>query len=123
MKKFYVTVQKLSSTTKFGLLLSAPVYAKYNEVLLSEDQLPGIFADILEWTAAIRREHPTMKAMHIHSHGFLPSVCGYGRLSGSNDAPQIWMSVSKAPTTETRKPFVIYLSPVKIDYTQEGGEL
>lgn len=121
MKKFYATVQTLKSTTDFGRQISACVYAKYNHALLIEAQLPEIFSTLDEWTAAIIDMHPRYKKMYIHSHGFLPYTCGYGRLSEQRDAPQIWMSASKAPTIDDRKPFVLQLEPVEIDYTTEGG--
>lgn len=120
MKKFYATVLQLSSTTELGRRICACVYAKYNCTLLSEDQLPEIFTSLNEWSAAILGKHPRFKPLHIHSHGFMPYSCGYGRLSGRNETPQIWMSAS-VRNPDDRRPFVLYLSPVEIDYTQEGG--
>lgn len=120
MTKYYATVQQLSATSELGRRICACVYAKYNRTLLSEDQLPEIFTSLNEWSAAILGKHPRIKPLHIHSHGFLPHSCGYGILSGRTDAPQIWMSAS-ARNTDERRPFVLRLSPVEIDYTQEGG--
>ncbi len=120
MKRSYATVRQFSTTSELGRRICACVYAKYNRTLLSEEQLPEIFTSLNEWTATILGKHPRIKPLHIHSCGFLPYSGGYGRLSGRNEAPQIWMSAS-ARNADDRRPFVLYLSPVEIDYTKEGG--
>lgn len=108
MKKYFVTVQTFSSTTKLGRLVAMEVREKFQHTLISEGQIVDVAAFIKDSMAEHLEQNPKLKEMKVRYLNFIDSFV-------IDLKPTAADSYDKPALTITG-------TAVYQDFTEEGGE-
>lgn len=112
--KYYVTVSRFKSTTKLGTILTEILYNRYNNALISYKEaltIPKFIESEVERLVGENRFYAPLKVFatwDYHKSALLPGQAGQVHAT----------SEAAARSFEAKRPFNIYLSPVRVDYTE-----
>lgn len=122
--KYFISVNTLNSTTKFGKILADIVVKKYHNALIFHGEANMMPQWIYQQMTKILALNKRLKPMQIQTHGYL---AGTSRKLPLGAAASIWLvTVAGAKAFTDNRPFTIHLTPVMKDYTEasteKGGE-
>lgn len=117
MRKYFLSVQTYSNTTKLGKLVADIIEPKYNNTVVSENQLLRIPNEIEDIMYQQIQGNPRLKPMTTSVYGFIRGIAGKLNMTKIADSVNIWIWSSVSGDNDNR-PFTIYATKIRRDYSE-----
>lgn len=120
MKRYFLTVSTFQNTTKLGSMVAQIIEPRYNNTVVSEEQLLRIPNEIEDIMYQKIYENKRLKPMTSSVYGFIRGIDKKINRAQNNVKIWIWSSVK---ADNDNRPFTINATKIREDYSmrEEGG--